>query len=79
MNTPITPIPVNGANGNGSGLRSGNASAFGGAVAVLWIVTQHMKGIDYPAGYEGALAVTISSIFVYARALLEKITGVKVP
>jgi hypothetical protein len=49
---------------------AGNASAFGGAVAVMVILIYHMKGIDFPAGFEGALAVIISTFFVFARALL---------
>lgn len=71
MNSP-NPIPNN-------SLMAGNASAFGGAVAVLIVLTFHMKGTDFPAGYEAALGVTISTIFVYGRAILEKLIGVKLP
>jgi hypothetical protein len=64
---------------NGNVIRAGNASAFGGAVAVVIVLTAHMNGRDFPAGYEAALAVIISTCFVYARAILEKITGVSLP
>jgi hypothetical protein len=75
MNSP-SPLPTN---GNGSSFRAGNAAAFGTCVATAWIITQHMHGVDYPAGYESAIAGIITTIFVYARAILEKFTGVKVP
>lgn len=75
-----TPDPVKPTNGNGnSNIMAGNASAFGGAVAVLVVLTFHMKGIDFPAGYEAALGVAISTVFVYGRAILEKLLGVKLP
>lgn len=75
MNTPATQIP----NGNRADLRAGNASTFGSAVAVVLVLTAHMYGHDFPAGYEAAIGCIISTIFVYARAILEKITGVSLP
>jgi hypothetical protein len=56
-----------------------NASAFGSAVAVLVVMTYHLKGIDFPAGYEAALACIISTLCAYGRAFLSKVIGVSLP
>lgn len=74
VDIPLTPI-----NPNGSKVAAGNASTFGGAVAVMIILICHMRGTDFPAGAESAIAVIISTSFVYVRAILGKWTGVNLP
>ena len=74
VDIPLTPV-----NPNGSKVAAGNASAFGGAVATFVIILYHMKGIDFPAGTEAALACIMSTCFVYARAILGHWTGVNLP
>jgi hypothetical protein len=62
-----------------SGIGVANASGFGGACAVVIILIYHVKGIDFPAGMESALAVIFSTLTAYARIILAKVTGVSVP
>jgi hypothetical protein len=66
-------------NSNGDRFSSANAGAFGSAVAVVIVMTFHMRGTDFPAGYEAALACIISTACAYARALLIKVTGASLP
>lgn len=60
-------------------LASGNAATFGASVAVLIILTYHMHGVDFPAGYEGALGGAITAACVYLRAIIAKLTGANLP
>ncbi|HYM34698.1 MAG TPA: hypothetical protein VET48_04830 [Steroidobacteraceae bacterium] len=38
-----------------------------GALAYVWVVHQHMKGIDYPAGYEVSIGVIFMAVVSYAH------------
>lgn len=70
------PSSMSNTNGVGS---AGNASAFGASVAVVVIMIFHMRGVDFPAGGEAAIAGAITSVIVYLRAILTKLTGVNLP
>jgi hypothetical protein len=52
--------------------QSNTGSGVGGSIAVIIIVLCHMRGIDFPAGFEAAIAAVITWLGGWLLPLLPK-------
>jgi hypothetical protein len=63
----VDPVP-----NTPSAAQSNTGSGVGGSIAVIIIVLCHMRGIDFPAGFEAAIAAVITWAGGFLLPLLPK-------